>query len=150
MVTLTGSCSYSASKIRGLAETQMKTKNIALIALVWLTASSCGDVFEHSPCRVHAVGEYASPNGRFWAVRSERFCKPNVEKILQTQVSLTPSTGGKLDTGETVFAVAGKPNMNVIWQDPTHLLIECSGVKKEDVIFDFDSYEGISISYKFS
>ena len=127
----------------------MKMKNFALMALVLLTASSCGDVFEHSPCRVHAVGEYASPDGKFRAVRSERFCKPDVEKILQTQVSLTPSTGDKLKTGETVFAVAGKPNVNVIWQDPTHLLIECPGVKKGDVIFDFDSYKEITISYKF-
>lgn len=127
----------------------MKIKNFASIALVLLSASGCRDVFEHSPCRVHAVVEYASPNGKFRAVRSERFCKPAVEKILQTQVSLTPSTGDKFETGETVFAVAGKPNMNVIWQDPTHLLIECSGIKKEDVIFDFDSYKEITIAYKF-
>ena len=124
-------------------------KSCALLALIVLAASGCGDVFEHSPCRVHAVSEYASPDGKYRAVRSERFCKPDVQKILQTQVSLIRSSGDKFDTGQTVFAVPGKPNVNVIWQDPTHLLVECAGVKKEDVMFDLDSYQGITVSYKY-
>lgn len=126
----------------------MKMKRLVLIVAV-LAASSCGDPFEHSPCRIHAVSESASPSGKFRAVRSERFCKPEVQKILETRVSLSRSIGNAADTGETVFIVAGKPNMNVIWQDPTHLLIECSGVKKQDISLDFESYEGITISYKF-
>jgi hypothetical protein len=127
----------------------MKMKRFASLALVLLTASGCGDPFEHSPCRVHAVSEFASPNGNFRAVRSERTCKPDVQKTLETRVSLISSSANESDSGEIVFMVAGKPNLNVIWQDPTHLLIECPGVRREDVILDFDSYQGIAVSYKF-
>src|SRR5215213_3914980 len=130
--------SFRQSVLHGLA--------CLLLATVTL---NCDDPFEHSKCRTVETTKSLSPDGNYEAALFKHYCNPETQKILATQVEVRRPNAGPARPGEMVFHIEGGHEINLIWADSTHLLIERVGAREGAVISRHDEWDGVSISYRF-
>lgn len=102
-----------------------------------------------SKCRAVRVKETLSPDGKYKAVVSEHFCKPETKKILAKHVDIIRVSRNEFETGELVFNIGGDNAINTVWLDASHLRIECPGAQASMIVSQHEKWNELKISYQF-
>jgi hypothetical protein len=126
--------------------TSVRRLHWAVTAALALILAGC---YEHSRCRIEPVKAVTSPDGRYEAVVSKRYCKPEVQKILADDVNIRQVGTDIWMPSATVLLIDGHRDITTSWLDATHLQVQCPGCKESMVQWKYGTWEGISISYSF-
>jgi hypothetical protein len=122
-----------------------------ICALIAFMLSGCYfEPFEHSKCRTEPVKELLSPDGKYKAIVAEHFCKPDRQTIIANHVIIRPANADMLESGNTVFIIGGKQQLNLNWSDATHLRIECAGAQDSMIVTRHDTLNELKLTYQFN
>ncbi len=134
---------------------KLKVAGLILLLAVVLSFAvllSIEEMLSLGLCGEEADGEVRSPDGTYVAVRFIRSCgattpfAPHVN-LREAHEEFSPGWDGTIEKGE-VFVTKGLTRVGLVWESPTHLIIECRGCPTYEIYERKHSRKNVAITYR--